>query len=190
MDRGENYLGGELLLTENALLELLKKKLCPDYVRDRDSIVLAAPWDEEDFRVGVYLYDIQDYSDVATYEVPVNEEERRFPPKAVELSCMIFCNERHRFGGVRRDQVHTVLNEIVRLVYDHPVLARGDGETFQVFFLKESMDFKLRLWGGFDMPLQPAVYVKAVPVLVSSLRIRRAGRVKEQVLDVGETKRG
>ena len=60
----ESHFGSEILLTENALLELLKKKLCPGYVRDREAVLLTAPWEEGDFRVGVYLYDIQDYSNV------------------------------------------------------------------------------------------------------------------------------
>lgn len=48
----------EILLTGKCLLELLRKNLCPGYVRDRDGILLTAPWEEADYRVGVYLYDI------------------------------------------------------------------------------------------------------------------------------------
>ncbi len=184
MDSGENHLDSEILLTENALLELLKKKLSPGYVRDRDAVILTAPWEDGDFRVGVYLYDIQDYSVVVT-EGSVNDEERRFPPKAVELFYMIFCNEKHRFGGVRREQSHAILNEIIRLAYDNPILRREDGENVQISFLRENAEFKLRLWGSFNQPLQPAAYIKAVPVLIASDRSRKAARVREQVVDVG-----
>ena len=198
MDSDENHLGSEnyidneshfsseILLTENALLELLKKKLCPGYVRDREAVLLTAPWEEGDFRVGVYLYDIQDHSIMSTEGSYLNEEERRFPPKAVELSYMIFCNEKHRFGGVQREQVHAVLNEIIRLVYDNPLLQREDGESVQISFLREDAEFKLRLWGSFSQPLQPAVYIRAVPVFVTSARSRKAVRVRENVVDVGK----
>lgn len=197
MDSGENHLNkasyidsekhfdSEILLTDNAFLELLRKNLCPGYVRDREAVLLTAPWDEGDFRVGVYLYDIQDYSAMPTEGSCISDEERRFPPKAVELSYMIFCNEKHRFGGVQREQVHVVLNEIIRFVYDNPLLQRADGETVQLSFLRETTEFKLRLWGSFGQPLQPAVYVRAVPVLVASARRRKAARVKENVVDVG-----
>lgn len=188
----ENRLGeeigleSEILLTDKSLLEILKENLCPEYVRDREAVLLTAPWDDRDFRVGVYLYDIQDYSIILTEGSYISDEERRFPPKAVELSYMIFCNEKQRFGGVQREQVHMVLNEIIRLVYDNPLLQREDGENVQISFLREDADFKLRLWGGFDKPLQPAVYVKAMPVLVTSARIRKAARVRENLVDVGE----
>ncbi len=186
MDGGENHLDSEILLTGNSLLGLFRKNLCPEYVRDRETILLTAPWEEGDFRVGVYLYDIQDHSILSTQGSDISDEERRFPPKAVELSYMIFCNERHRFGGVQREQVHRVLNEIIRLVYDNPVLEREDGETVQLSFLGEDAEFKLRLWGSFNQPLQPAVYVRMVPVLIASGRSRRAVRVKESIMDVGE----
>lgn len=190
MDSGENHLDShfdsEILLTEGSILELLRKKLCPGYVRDREAVLYTAPWEEGDFRVGVYLYDIQDYSMMPTEGTYISDEERRFPPKAVELSFMIFCNEKHRFGGVQREQAHVVLNEIIRLVYDHPLLQREDGGTAQISFLRETAEFKLRLWGSFNQPLQPAVYIRAVPVLVASARSRKAARVKENVVDVGK----
>ncbi len=196
MDSGENHLDSEnhldnkshfdseILLTEDVLLELLRQNLCPGHVRDREAVLLTAPWEEGDFRVGVYLYDIQDYSVMPTESSYISDEERRFPPKAVELSYMIFCNEKHRFGGVQREQVHAVLNEIIRLVYDHPILQRKDGENVQISFLREDAEFKLRLWGSFNQPLQPAVYVRAVPVLVASGRSRKAAGVKESIMDV------
>lgn len=202
MDSGENYSGreknldredhsgskkhfeSEILLTDNVLLDLLKKNLCPEYVRDREAVLLTSPWEEGDFRVGVYLYDIQDHSVMSTEGSNINDEERCFPPKAVELSYMIFCNEKHRFGGVQREQVHAVLNEIIRLAYDNPLLQREDGESVQVSFLREDAEFKLRLWGSFNQPLQPAVYIRAVPVLVASARSRKGTRVRENVVDI------
>ena len=99
---------------------------------------------------------------------------------------MIFCNEKHRFGGVPREQVHAVLNEIIRLVYDNPLLQREDGESVQISVLREDAELKLRLWGSFSQPLQPAVYIRAVPVLVESARSRKAVRVRENVVDVGK----
>lgn len=203
MDSGEYYSGrekyldsenhsgskkhfeSEILMTDNALLDILKKNLCPEYVRDREAVLLTSPWEEGDFRVGVYLYDIQDHSVMSTEGSYISDDERCFPPKAVELSYMIFCNEKHRFGGVRREQVHAVLNEIIRLVYDNPLLQREDGESVRVSFLREDAEFKLRLWGSFNQPLQPAVYIKAVPVLVASARSRNAAGVRENIVDVG-----
>lgn len=184
MDSGKNRLNSEILQTGKCILKLLQRELCPDFVQDGELIMFASPWDEADYRVGVYLYDIQDHSVMTTSEAALSDTERRFPPKAVELSYLLFCNETHRFGGVRREQAQATLNEIVRAVYDNPVLERGDGEDFRLFFLRVSVEFKIRLWGSFNRPLQPAVYLNAAPVLIDSERIRRVSRVQERDYDV------
>lgn len=177
---GEGGFGEEILLTGRCLLELLRDSLCPAYVRDRDNVLLTAPWEEEDYRVGVYLYDIQDYSLAVSAPDDTGGDTLRFPPKALELSYMLFCNEKHRFGGLQRERIQGILTEIVRAVYDHPRLTREDGETVEFFFLRESVEFKIRLWGSFNQPLQPAVYVRAAPVAVASARTRKANRVRER----------
>lgn len=184
MDSGKERLDSEILQAGKCLLELLRKELCPELVRDGDLIMFASPWEEADYRVGIYLYDIQEYSIMSTSETLLDNEERRFPPKAVELSYLVFCNEAHRFGGIQREQIQVTLSEVIRAVYDHPVLECEDGQTLQISFLRESVDFKMRLWGSFDRPLQPAVYLSAVPVLIGSRRKRKVSRVQERNYDV------
>lgn len=184
MDSGQDWLDSEILRTGKGLLEMIREKLCPEYVRDRDLIMFAAPWEDADYRVGIYLYDIQDYSVMASSEVMISDTERRFPPKAVELSYLIFCNESHRLGGVRRDQIQILLNQVIRAVYDNPILEGQDGDNTVLSFLRETMDFKMRLWGSFNKPLQPAVYIKAMPVLIASQRKRNVSIVRERNYDV------
>lgn len=186
MGGDETGLGSGISETGKCILELFRKRLCPEFVRDEDLILLTSPWEEADYRVGIYLYDIQDYSMAVTAETAVSDTLRRFPPKAIELSYLVFCNETHRFGGVQREQIQAVLNEIVRTVYDNPEPQREDGETVFLSFLREDMEFKIRLWGSFNRPLQPAVYLKAAPVLIESGRFRSAGRVRERAYEVEE----
>ncbi len=180
MDSGKEHLGSEIVQTGKCLIELLQKNLCPDFVRAPEEIALAAPWDEADYRVGIYLYDIQDYSICRTQESAINESLRRLPPKAVELSYLVFCNEKHRFGGLQREQLHAVLNEVIRTIYDNPVLTRENGEEVGISFLRESAEFKIRLWGSFHQALWPAVYVRVVPVLLTSRRLRKVHAVQER----------
>ncbi len=175
----ETY-ASEILQTGKGLVELLREALYPDHVQDKEWIRLAAPGEEADYRVGIYLYDIQDYSVMATTEKILSESERQIRPKAVELSFMVFCNENSRFGGIQRENILTLLNEVMRTVYDHPVLSLEKGEEVQLSFLGGQMDFKIQLWGSFNSPLQPAVYIRAVPVLIASRRIRKTARVKER----------
>lgn len=184
MDSGKNRLNSEILQSGRCLLELMRHNLCPDFVQDEDLVMFTSPWEEADYRVGIYLYDIQDYSFMATSEVLVSDTERRFPPKAVELSYLVFCNESHRFGGVQREQIQAIINEIVRTVYDNPVLEQEDGKALQISFLRENIEFKIRLWGSFNRPLQPAIYLSAVPVLIESGRVRNVSSVQQRTYDV------
>lgn len=184
MDGSAERLDSEILQTGRALAELLCRALCPELVRDEESVLLTAPWEETDYRVGIYLYDIQDYSQLLTGMAQaemISDVERRMPPKAVELSYLIFCNENNqRFGGSQREQSQRILNEVIRAVYDNSVLEREDGETFQLSFLQETLEFKIKLWESFQRPLCPAVYVRTVPVLITSRRIQKVQKVEQQ----------
>ncbi len=175
---------GEIVCIGKAVRTILEKALCPVYIRDAESIRPASLWEEADFRVGVYLYDIQDYSLMMTHAVRVDEKQSRLAPKALELSYMIFCNEEKRFGGNDREKSAAVLNEIIRAVYDNPRFVTEDGKEVQLSFAKEDMDFKIKLWGSFNKPLQPAVYVRAVPVLIESDRLHGNVPVKERTYRV------
>lgn len=180
MDSSQDHVSSEIPQIGQCLETLFKKTLCPKLIKDRDMIKQISPWEEVDYRTGIYLYDIQDYSPMATQAVMVSDKEKRFPPKAVELSYMIFCNENSKFGGIQREQIQMVLNEVVRTVYDYPILIGEDGEEIQISFAREDMDFKIRLWQSFNRPLQPAVYVRAVPVLISSGRKQDINRVEKR----------
>lgn len=187
MAGGYERLDSEILQTGRAIAKLFCRTLCPELVRDEENILLTAPWEEADFRVGIYLYDIQDYSQLVmgmSQAVMISDKERRMPPKAVELSYLVFCNDNQKFGGLQREQSHEILNEIIRAVYDNAILEREDGESVQLSFQQETVDFKIRLWGSFNRPLCPAVYVRAVPVLITSRRVETVQQVEQQNYDV------
>ena len=186
MDGCADDLRCEIGQVGKGLVELLKKALCPAFVQDGGMILQASPWEEADYRIGVYLYDIQDYSFAAASGMMAGENKKRFPPKALELSYMIFCNEDVRFGGIRRDQIQMHLNEVGRTLHDFPAFETERGEEIQLSFSRETIDFKIRLWGSFNRPLRPALYVRAVPVLVESDRIADLSRVGERDYRVGK----
>lgn len=58
------------------------------------------------------------------------------------------------------------------------------GRNIRLVFLRENVEFKIRLWGSFNKALQPAVYIKTVPVLIASRRKRRISKVQERNYDV------
>lgn len=200
MGGAEDYVEDEILEAGKAVRELLRQKLYPGFVTDKDTVAFTTPWsNEEDYRVGIFLYDIQDYSAMAAgYTFTGSgkkggKQVKHFPPKAVELSYMIFCNENKKFGGIDREAIQSTLNEIIRVVYDNPVLeppAVQEAErmqepaeekpALQISFAYLDLELKIKLWGSFHKAIQPAVYLKAVPVLISSTRAETVYPVSER----------
>ena len=83
----------------------LVEQLYPDYLLDRDGVQLCIPRHEhQDVQIGIYLYDISEYSITAQRYASVDGDSRVFPPKLMELSYLIFVNEDARFGGYNKEQ--------------------------------------------------------------------------------------
>lgn len=159
--------------------DLIVTHLYPAFVSDREEIALTVPWGEEkDYQVGIFLYDIQDTSALLPDFQILKDERRLYPPKAVELAYMIYCNESRQFGGIRRERIQLLLNEIIRTIHDHPVLKQPDDSELALSFACLDLKQKLDLWSSFQKALQPAVYIRAVPLLIASDRWENIHPVK------------
>lgn len=178
VDEAGKCMDGEILQTGTGIVELLKRQLSPQIIRDADAIALASPWEDKDYRLGVYLYDIRSCPVTLPYEQGRGGKYvSGGVQKAVELCYMIFCNASGNFGEIRQDELHGMLNEVIRTICANPVLELEKHEKLQIFMSNEDVDFKVRLWGGFQLPLRPAVYVHAVPVVIA----QETGYVPEPV---------
>lgn len=161
----------EIPQASRQIRELLVNNLFPVFVNDQEEIALTVPWGEEkDFQIGIFLYDIQDTSALMPEFQVVQDKYRIYPPKALELAYMIFCNESRQFGGIKRERIQLLLNEIIRLLHDHPVLKQPDDSELVLSFACLDLKQKIDLWGSFHKALQPAVYIRAVPLLIASNR--------------------
>lgn len=135
-----------------------------------DRIKLCAPYQKQsDYIMGIYLYDIRDFSDCQpmTYYSENKTEQSasvRMPPKLLELSYMIFINQGGLFGETDERDGQRLLTEAIRSVYEFPFV--GDNKEIKLSFAFLSADSKIRLWQAFTKPLQPAVYINAAPLAV------------------------
>lgn len=174
--------GTEAVLSQSGafLLGRLAEALVPEVLFSRDDLALAPPYQENrDFRVGVYLYDIQDFSAV-TGPGPerLSASERRLPPKPVELHYLVFANQSIPFGRMRGEEEQLLLEAAVRAFHDGGRLSLpGNPVGLQFSFL--ALSEKIALWQSFGKPLQPAVYITLSPVLVPSGRILVTPEVRE-----------
>ena len=103
----------------------LVEQLYPDYLLDRDGVQLCIPRHEhQDVQIGIYLYDISEYSITAQRYASVDGDSRVFPPKLMELSYLIFVNEDARFGGYNKEQEEILYEKMIQTFHDLCMLRR------------------------------------------------------------------
>ena len=104
-------------------------QLYPDYLLDRDGVQLCIPRHEhQDVQIGIYLYDISEYSITAQRYASVDGDSRVFPPKLMELSYLIYVNEDARFGGYNKEQEEILYEKMIQIFHDLSVLQVKDSK--------------------------------------------------------------
>lgn len=162
-----------------ALLEKLRGDLEAVMVNTRDGIRLSHPGAEEDFQLGVYLYDMEEVRpNGPPRPVRLNEQERRLPDLNLALRLMIFANRKVAFNAMSAEDEVRLLEASIRSLHSITELETEAGRvkvSFQVLTQAE----KVSLWQSMNCPLQNAVYVDLQPVSVPSTRILRVPPVRE-----------
>lgn len=164
--------------------KLLIKNLVPGFTASGDDIKLILPNQKnEDYKIGIWLFDIQDFSLAAgiNYKI-VDEHHRQYPPMPIELYYMIMINEEEQFGGSDIEEEQMILQKIFCCFHDNSFIAAEDRINF--YFVKYTQEEKLRLWQTLSKPIQPALYIQAAPVLIQSEKVEEFNEVKERKTNV------
>ena len=136
-------------------------QLYPDYLLDRDGVQLCIPRHEhQDVQIGIYLYDISEYSITAQRYASVDGDSRVFPPKLMELSYLIYVNEDARFGGYNKEQEEILYEKMIQIFHDM------------------ELDSKIHIWESLHQPLQPALYLRVAPVEIASMKNEKVNIVR------------
>ena len=153
-----------------ALCTQLIEQLYPDYLLDRDGVQLCIPRHEhQDVQIGIYLYDISEYSITAQRYASVDGDSRVFPPKLMELSYLIYVNEDARFGGYNKEQEEILYEKMIQIFHDLSVLQVKDSQL-PLQFVNMELDSKIHIWESLHQPLQPALYLRVAPVEIASMK--------------------
>lgn len=162
-----------------ALLEKLRGDLEAVMVNTRDGIKLNHPGAEEDFHLGVYLYDMEEVRpNGPPRPVRLNEQERRLPDLNLALHLMIFANRKVAFNAMSAEDEVRLLEASIRSLHSITELATEVGRV-RVSFQALTQSEKASLWQSMNCPFQSAVYVDLQPVSVPSTRILRVPPVRE-----------
>jgi len=161
-----------------ALIEYLRTELSPALLSSPDAVRLAYPGSEDEFRLGVSLYDVEEIrSGGPSAMVRLSDEERRFPSLAVALHFLVFANRKAAFHGIEAEDELLLLEAVMRCVHSAPSLTCGE-TAFHLLFQNLDCGEKTSLWQSLNCPLQPAVYLTVEPVGVPSTRLLHTPAVR------------
>lgn len=171
----------------NALVQLLRKELVPNLIRNGADIGLASPADRGDMTLCVHLYDV---SESETYRVSGmisdGEERQKFPPIYLTLSYIITA---FSAGDVkfRSEEEQRILGKVAQVFRDCPILnldtmefgMGGGDEQIRIEMLRADLDEKTKVWAFPNLAAKPSLFYRMGPVALDSARTKNVKRVQE-----------
>lgn len=163
----------------NLLLELLQKDLVPSVLQTPDTIQITYPNSQQDYRLGIFLYDLEEVRPYGTPPlVPVSDTQRRGPNRTFALHFLIYANRKVPFDGMTAFDEMLLLEAVMRAVHNF-VPQKLEGETVTIQFDSLTRQDKATLWQSLNSPLQPAVYLVMEPLVVPSTKLERLIPVRQ-----------
>lgn len=170
-----------------AILSLLRTEMSPEIIKKYEQIALCAPSKQEDVKVGIHLYDIQEYGEFAQRTmIQKSSGELQFPPQALTLFYLVTVySSADRLSKAIDEQ--RIMGKVMQVLADNPriegqwlngSLAESE-ESFEI--LRDNMKYedKIKLWQFPNIPYQLSMVYKVQPVKLESTRIKSVKRVQE-----------
>lgn len=163
------------------LAELLRNVLSDEMNMQADHIGMCMPGQEQNFSVCIYLYDIRKNADIQSQQmVTVSATELRYPSSYYDLYYIIIPHSDSDLKYKAEEELK-LLDIIIQYLGDTYFLDTDQKIRFELCDI--DFDSKTKIWTGLNQPLQTAVYCKAGPVEVQSLRTKKVSRVTEVRMD-------
>ncbi len=160
------------------LLEYFRGALVPAVLGEAELVRLSAPGEQEDFRLGLCLYDLEEIRPGGSGTMKrLSEEERRYPSLILSLHFFAFANRKAAFHSVGAEDELLLLEASARAVHSAPGLPFGGGRL-RLGLEGVEREHARALWQSLNVPLQPAVYFSVEPVIIPSTQIRRVPAVR------------
>ncbi|MCH5275793.1 MAG: DUF4255 domain-containing protein [Lachnospiraceae bacterium] len=170
-----------------ALVQLLRKELVPDIVKNSTSIGLASPADKGDMVICVHLYDVSE-SEVYRVSGMISEsvDTQKFPPVYLTLSYLItvFSASDVKF---RSQDEQRILGKVAQVLRDHPTMnpdtmefdTESGEDRIRVEMIKADADEKSKAWSFPNQAPRLSLFYRIGPVALESARTKNVPRVQE-----------
>ena len=162
--------------TGTALTGVVRKMLARQMDVEGERVGLCRPGENAGFQVCIYLYDIQKNQELFSGDMTAEgTTELRYPSTYYDLYYMIvpWMDSDLKY---RQEEETKLLDVLIQFLSDVYVL--DIGEEVPLALCDLDFDDRSRLWTGIGQPMRTAVYVKAGPVEIRSMRTKKVSRVK------------
>lgn len=180
--------------TGEAVASLLRQFMVPEVVQKEEQIGLCYPKEPGEYRVGIYLYDIQESAGVRNApRQQKGEEEMKFPSTYLDLyyALIPFSKSDLKYRAAEEQRI---LGKMFQILRDYPNLNANTFErekklgpnTMQLELLDMDCEDKQRIWNSLNEANRTALYCKVSPVELESNRREKIKRVREIQLQFDE----
>lgn len=189
-------MGGYNVISEagNALVSLLRERLVPEIIKNKDAIGLATPAEHGDFVVCIHLYDVSESEEFRlSGMVSDGVKRQKYPPIHLTLSYMItvFSASDIKF---RSEEEHKIIGRIIQVLRDESVLnlenmefEAGVGkEGVRLEMRKMELEEKLKVWNFPNLANKLSLFYKLGPLPLDSARTKEIKRVRSIEFKVDE----
>lgn len=167
------------------LQELLRINCCPSVVDKKENIGVCSPDETGGFSVGIYLYDIEENTEIRTLpDIMIDESHIKQAPSVLNLSYMIFVSLKSDITSRSIDE-QRIIGRIWQIISDNRVVSneflcgtfKDAGERIAIELDAKPFDEKVKVWSAFNLPPKTCVFCKVSAVQVESTVVRESRRV-------------
>ncbi len=159
------------------ILKILKNNLVPDVISKNDAIGLCVPGEKNDYKLGVYLYNIKESDHLKINTVIDNgTNSLQYPPKFVDLYYMItpYSSADVKY---RIQENYLIAGKVIQAIEDNSIINISENEYSEISLIQASNDEKSYLWNAAGMPYQLSLFYKVSPVCIDSEKTKNISRV-------------
>lgn len=182
----------------NALVEMLRDKLTPEPLGDREAISLCSPHENGNNQLTLYLYQVEEESpqnNVGYYQADRNTQ--RIRPAQFVMRYLVTAHSKAPAQLKEADQ-HRLIGAVVQTVRDNPVIpakyvsgsSAAEGAELHVAVEKTSMEQMLKIWNNTTKEYKLSLIIMLTGASISSGRTRQVARVEEVEVSAEQFKPG
>jgi hypothetical protein len=170
-----------------ALVELLRDRMTPEPLGNRELISLCSPHESENNQLTLFLYHIEEENQnlsAGYYQVDRDTQRRR--PAQYTLRYLVTAHSKAP-AQLREADQHRIMGAAMQILRDNPVLpakyltgsAAEEGAQWHVSIEKTPLEQLLKIWNNTSKEYKLSFVAMVTGVSVSSATERRTARVTE-----------